>query len=45
MGKKVTGVTSDGKVVSWKARRVREVEFPTTSVATRAQRVKRALVG
>lgn len=45
MAKKVGQLNeSTGRVESRKVRRVREVEFPVTTVTTRAQRIKRALV-
>lgn len=46
MAEKVGQVNENtGRVESRKVRRMREVDFPVTHVTTRAQRIKRALVG
>jgi hypothetical protein len=45
MAKRVTEQNDDGEIVTWKPRRVREVDFPVTKVTTRRQRIIRALVG
>ncbi len=45
MAKKVTEQDDDGNIITWKPRKVREVDFPVTRVATRRARLKRALVG
>jgi hypothetical protein len=46
MAKKIGQVNEGtGRVESRKVARSREVEFPVTHVTTRAQRIKRALIG
>lgn len=46
MAKKVGQLNeSTGRVESRKVGRAREVDFPITTVTTRVQRIKRALVG
>lgn len=45
MAKRVTEQDDDGKIITWRPRKVREVDFPITHVTTRRQRIKRALIG
>jgi hypothetical protein len=45
MAKKITELTDDGKVVTYKPKRVKQVNFPVTIVDTRAKKIARALWG
>ena len=44
MAKKKAQLTGQGPV-HVRVRRIREVDFPVTTVTTRAQRIRRALIG